>query len=280
MPNSLQKEQAQIQRFIALFLCFVWLFRAQQGLLLFQLHQAPFISVQADNLFWLYHAAQIPHFVLKHQLFAFALDLAWLLIAFLSIFKLQNRKRTSLLCLLVLNYLIIYNSVSTQHEHILVGLLFFVPLLLIRDKTIFVLLFAGIRYYAIFTLFSAGLWKAYRGSLFTPNQMSEILKHQHIDYLISYPDAYFSHFINYLIAQPNLANLFWYGAWFLELSFVIGFFTRRFDKVLGSLFILFFIIDYLLMHLCFVEFCIFALVFYPCKNSWEHYKNIERPVLE
>ena len=274
MLNSVQKEQAQIQRFIGFFLCFVWLFRAYQGLLLFQLHQAAFISVKADNIFWLYHAAQIPTFVLKHELFAFVLDLAWLIIAVLGLLKTQSRWLTSLLYLLVLNYLIIYNSASTHHEHILVGLLFFVPLLFIRDQTNFVLIFAGIRYYAIFTLFSAGLWKVHRSSLFTPNQMSEILKHQHIDYSISYPEAYFSHFISNLIAQPNLANLFWYGAWSIELAFILGFFTRRFDKLLGSLFILFFIMDYLLMHLCFVEFCIFALVFYPWKGIWEHYESL------
>jgi hypothetical protein len=274
MLNSIQKEQAQIQRFIWLFLCFVWLFRAYQGLLLFQLHQAPFINVKADNVFWMYHAIQIPHFLLKHQFFAFLMDLIWLMIAFLGTLKIQNRWLTSFLCLLVLNYIIIYNSASTHHEHILVGLLFFVPLLLIRDKTNFVLIFAGIRYYAIFTLFSAGLWKVYRGSLFTPNQMSEILKHQHIDYLISYPEAYFSNFISYLITHSSLANLFWYGGWFIELTFALGFFTRKFDKLLGSLFILFFIMDYLLMQLCFVEFCIFALVFYPWKGIWEHYRSL------
>jgi hypothetical protein len=274
MSISVQKEQAQIQRFIYLFLSFVWLLRCYQGLLLFQLHQAPFISVKADNVFWLYHAMQIPRIILEHQFLAFTLDIAWLIIAFLGLFKTQNRWIASLICFLVFNYLIIYNSVSTHHEHILVGLLFFVPVLLIRDKANFVLIFAGIRYYAIFILVSAGLWKVYRGSLFTPNQMSEILKHQHIDYLITYPEASFSHFISYLIRHPNLANLLWYGGWVIELTFVLGFFTRRFDKLLGSLFILFFIMDYLLMQLCFVEFCIFALVFYPWKGIWEHYKSL------
>lgn len=274
MSTSLQKEQTQIQQFIYLFLCFVWLFRFYQGLLLSQLHQAPFISVKADNVFWLYHAMQIPQFILAHPFLVFALDFTWLILAFLGIFKIHNRWLNSLLCLLVFNYFITYNSISTHHEHLLVGLLFFVPLLLVRDKSNFVLIFAGIRYYVLFILFSAWLWKLYRGSLFTPNQMSEILKHQHIDYLISYPEAYFSNFIRYLIAHPSLSNLLWYGAWFIELVFILGFFTRRFDKLLGSLFILFFIMDYLLMQLCFVEFCIFALVFYPWKGIWEHYKDL------
>lgn len=274
MRISEQKEQQQIQSFIWLFLCFVWLFRCYQGLLLFQLHQAPFINVKADNVFWAYHALQIPHFLLQHQILAFVIDIVWLIIALAGTLKKQNRWSTGLAYVLVLNYIIIYNSISTHHEHILVGLLFLMPLLLIRDKTNFVLIFAGIRYYAIFTLFSAGLWKVYRGSLFTPNQMSEILKHQHIDYLLSYPGAYFSNFITYLIAHPSLANLFWYGGWFIELTFVLGFFTRRFDKLLGSLFILFFVMDYVLMQLCFVEFCIFALVFYPWKDIWKHYESI------
>lgn len=274
MSNFAQKEQEKIQHLIWIFFSLVWVVRYWQGLLLFQLHEASFISVEANNTFWLYHATQIPHLILKYQSLAFALDFSWLALSLLGIFKAKNCFSAVIAYLLLINYLILFNSVCTHHEHILVGLLFCMPLLLFRDQTNFILIFAGIRYYAIFTLFSAGIWKLYRGSLFVSNQMSEILKNQHIDYLINDPNTFFSNFITYLIAHPSIANLLWYGGWFIELTFVLGFFTRKYDKLLGSLFLIFFIMDYLLMQLCFVEFCIFALVFYPWKSIWKHYESL------
>lgn len=274
MNDFAQKEQEKIQSLVWVFFALAWIFRYWQGLLLFQLSPTPFVSVKADNVFWLYHATQIPYFILNYQPLAFLVDASWLILALMGIFKRRDRWITIIAYLLLINYLIVFNSTSTHHEHILVGLLFCMPLLFFQDQTNFTLIFAGIRYYAIFILFSAGIWKLYRGSLFVPNQMSEILKHQHIDYLISYPDAFFSDFITYLIANPSIANLLWYGGWFIELIFILGFFTRRHDKLLGVLFLIFFIMDYLLMQLCFIEFCIFVLVFYPWKNIWKHYESL------
>ncbi len=143
-----------------------------------------------------------------------------------------------------------------------------------------VLSFVALRYYCIFVLFSAFCWKWSRGSLFFPNQLSEILKRQHIDYLIDFPDAYFSQFIRYLIANPSLSNLFWYSGWVVEAVFVVGFFTRTYDKLFLGLFLAFFIMDYFIMNLCFVEFCIFALVFYPWKGIWSYYDlKLRSPII-
>ena len=127
------------------------------------------------------------------------------------------------MCLLFINYFITFNSVATHHEHILVGLLFFIVLLPIKDHKNFVLVFVSIRYYAIFTMVSAGLWKIYRGSIFNPLQMSEILQRQHLDYIINYPESYYSNFINYLIIHPNISNLFWHSSWLIEIAFIVGF---------------------------------------------------------
>lgn len=272
MANSEIKDQQHIRQIIWGFLIFVWLFRFYQGLLLHQLNGAPFITVKADNVFWIYHALQIPYHSIHNYALGLFLDLSWLIICLYGIWKLYHRIAALLIVLLFVNYLIIYNSVATHHEHKLVALLFLNLLLSIKSCKNFVLVFAAIRYYTIFTLFSAALWKFSRGSFFIMEQMSEILKHQHIEYLITYPNSYFNTFITYLITHPQYAIIFWYSGWVVELSFVIGFFSRRFDKILGALFLSFFLMDYILMHLCFAEFCIFALVFYPWKEIWSYYE--------
>lgn len=270
MLPIVQKEQEQITKMVSLFLLVVWLWRWWQGLLLYQLQAAPFVSVEADNSFWLFHASLIP-FLAIHSVAGLFFDFIWLFAAGWLTFRQYSKWVGLALAAVFWSYFFIYNSVATHHEHTLVGLLFFTVLINIRQAENFVFCFVGLRYYAVFAMFSAGFWKLWRGSLFLPNQMSEILKRQHLEYLINYPDAVYSDFIIFLIQNPSISNWLWYAGWALELFFVVGFFTRKWDKILIFLFLAFFVMDYFLMNLCFIEFCIFVLVFYSWKGIWGYY---------
>lgn len=271
MTEQAKKDQKQIQRLIWSFLLFTWLLRWWQGLLFYQLQNAPFVSVEADNTFWLIHALQTPYYSIHSLPLAILLDFSWLFICLYSLWTKHNRILSILMAMVFFNYFITYNSVATHHEHTLVGLLFFIPLLFVKSLKNFTLLFATVRYYTVFALFAAGFWKVWRGSILHPNQMSEILKRQHLDYLISYPKTSFSNIITYLIEHPGISNGLWHSAWVIEIAFIIGFFTRKFDKLLGLGVLLFFFFDYLLMNLFFLEFCIFAFAFYPWKGIWDYY---------
>ncbi|MCH2022947.1 MAG: hypothetical protein MK207_10765 [Saprospiraceae bacterium] len=273
MADLLKKEQIQIQKTIWFFLLMSWIFRWWSGVLFYQLNNAPFVSVEADNTFWLFHALQFPYFSIHYFYIGIILDLLWLVFAIIGLTIKHNRIISTLMCLLFINYFITFNSVSTHHEHILTGLLFCIILLPIKDHKNFVLVFASIRFYAVFTMFSAGLWKVCRGSVVNPLQMTEILKTQHLDYIVNYPESYYTNFINYLIINPNISNFFWHCSWLIEVAFIIGFLTRKFDKILGIGILLFFFFNYLLMDLFFIEFCIFTIAFYPFKGVWDYYNT-------
>lgn len=274
MPLPVQKEHEQIIKIVSLFLLGVWLWRWWQGLLVHQLQAAPFISVEADNSFWLFHALGISSLAI-HSNFGWVIDFCWLAAALWLAFRPYQKSFGILLLLAFWSYFFIYNSVATHHEHTLVALLFFTVLINIRKTENFVLCFVGLRYYAVFAMFSAGFWKLWRGSLFLPNQMSEILKRQHLEYLINYPDTTYSDFIVFLIQNPIISNWLWYMGWAVELFFIVGFFTRKWDKILIFLFLAFFVMDYFLMNLCFIEFCIFVLVFYSWKGIWNCYDTLQ-----
>lgn len=269
--NKFENEQRHIKQAILLFLLFVWLFRAWSGLLLVQLHDSPLLNVGSDNMFWLFYSLQFPNYIIKHQWLGLSCDLLWLGIAIGGLFYKLPKYSYGVLGFLLLNYSIIYNATSTHHEHTLVGVVFMSMLLIPTSSKNFTLLFAALRYYALFALSSAGLWKIYRESAFHANQMSEILKTQHLEYLTTYPESYYSNFISFLIEHPFCSNWLWYSGLVIELSFLIGFLTRRYDPILGILFLAFFIGDYLIMNLCFAEFCIFVLVFYPWNEIWKYY---------
>lgn len=274
MNQEARKEQLTIKQCLWMFALLVWCWRAWQGLLLHQLYEAPFIFVGADNTFWLYHALQIPDWIISHHWLALGLDIAWLLVALLGCWKVQQQFLGGLQWLLYVNYFIVYNSVSTHHEHILVGGLFCLLLLMVQSLTCFVLLLAALRYYALWVLFSAALWKVGLGSWNDSQHLVHLLQQQHLALLVHQPDSWYSQAIYWLLNHPFLVQLLWYLGWLVELSFGIGFFTRKWDKELGILWLLFFVMDYWLMGLCFAEFCIFALLFYPWREIWKYYYQL------
>jgi hypothetical protein len=92
--------------------------------------------------------------------------------------------------------------------------------------------------------------------------MSAILKEQHLDYLTNTPDTFYADCLRFLIVHPEVSSVFWVLAWVLEATFIVGFFSRKWDKWLALLFLAFFVMDYILMNLMFAEFCILILVFW------------------
>ncbi len=272
--SKLTKEIQQIKNIIWLFFILLWLLRFGQGLLLHQLYKAPFISVQADNVFWLWHSLGLVHYSIQNFALGLGLDLAWLLLALGGLIKKINKQWIFLFLLIFWNYFIVYNSIATHHEHTLVAPLFLGFLLLINPTKNFVLSFAALRYYTIFAMTSAALWKIARGAAFD-SQMIDILKGQHLDYLTNYPNAFYSQLIYYVINNALVADFFWYSGWLLELFFVVGFFTRKYDRLLGVAFFAFFVADYLLMDISFLEFCIFAILFYPFGEIWGFYNQLK-----
>ncbi len=260
-------------------LVLLWVARYVQGFLLHQLQDAPFVDVEADNFFWLWHGLYFVQWSIHNYWLAVGLDIGWLVLAIIGMAGKNRWWSKFLFVLIFINYFVCYNSVATHHEHTLIGFLFLLPLLVIKKPTNFVLSFASLRYYVLFAMSSAGIWKLSRGGAFVSGQMSEILKRQHIDYLISYPDNTYTHFIQFLINNIQIADIIWWTALSIELFFLIGFLTKRLDGLLGYLFLLFFVGDYLIMDINFIEFCIFAIVFFPPPGIWKRYDELRHDEL-
>ncbi len=274
--DTYQSKQQPLKNFICLGMLLSCLYRGHQGLLLHQLFEAPFAAAKSDNLLWLYQASGIPDFFVGHYWAALFADTSWLLLFVVLIFKPNKKYLAYLACAVFINYFLIFKSLSLHHEHQLNGLLFCSFLLLMPNSKSFQILHEGLRFYTLFVMFSAFCWKLFRASLWIPDQMSTILKVQHLDYLTNYPDSLYSEYLIYLIIHPEISNLFWVAAWVLEAVFIVGFFTRKFDKWLALLFLAFFVMDYILMNLIFLEFCILILAFWsqPLNYSQKNLKQL------
>jgi hypothetical protein len=118
----------------------------------------------------------------------------------------------------------------------------------------------SIRYLFLLFFFSAAIWKIRTGAIFNIEQMRGVLALQHSVYLTSSTSDFFSNFIIFLLQHKWLCYFLYLGATLIELMFVIGFFTRKFDKLLIVLFLLFVTFDFLLMQINYFSW----IAYLPC----------------
>ena len=250
-----------------------YLLRYWQGVWLWQLAQPMYIHVAADNFYWLAHLANIPQTVLAWPLLSLGLDLSLVFsLAFLA-YRPFIKTLAYFAFGLMLLYMVAYNSANLHHTHGLVPLVFMSALLCVKSPISWPLAMAAFRFYACATMLMAGLWKIGRGTAFDVEQMATILQNQHIELLYTQPDAFFSKAYIYLIERPKLAFMLWQGAIWLELSFIIGFFTRRADAYLLFALLAFIVADYFLMSLYFFEFSIWGLLFFRVADLGQKQEN-------
>lgn len=107
----------------------------------------------------------------------------------------------------------------------------------------------GTRWYFLYFFSTAALWKILRGAIFNLHEMSNILLAQHNSLLTGPCTGIRCRFYVYLIDHPVVSWGFYLAAVGVEAAFLVGFFTRRWDRWLAGLAILFVIADYWIMQL-------------------------------
>jgi hypothetical protein len=130
-----------------------------------------------------------------------------------------------------------------------------------RRAVTFELVRDGLRYFFLFFFASAGIWKLVQGGFFQEGQLSAILTAQHADILVLQPGSLYARFLTFFIDHTVLSNSLYRIATLLELVFITGFFTRRFDRQLALLFLVFLLFDHLFMRITYYEVIPFLLTF-------------------
>ncbi len=137
---------------------------------------------------------------------------------------------------------------QVHHEPFILYLLIPVAFCIRREDHFYRWL-AGCRYYFCYLFFSAAAWKIARGALFNTEEMSRILLVHHGELLTAGCDTLRCRFYSFLIDHPGLSWWIYAAGVTLEASFVAGFFTRRYDRLLLGLAAAFVAADLLIMHI-------------------------------
>jgi hypothetical protein len=157
----------------------------------------------------------------------------------------------------------------------LAWLLFPMAFIFNNEKT-FQLLFEGLRYFFLFFFFSSGVWKFAEGGIFNSAQMSGVLLFQHGALLTNSPLYWQSKMILYLIQNQAVGYFLYVSTGLLQLAFLVGFFTKKYDGWLAAGFIFFLLMLYFIMRIPYFEVLalLLPLIIYPHKkNIPKHYSS-------
>lgn len=200
----------------------------------------------------------LPGLLFANSTVPVVLDVLLVLLPVAFAFTLKRAFAVGTFAVLLL-YFFTYNMVTGHHYHGLIGTLLITVPFFAKSEIRFNLLWQAVRYYWLYIFASAALWKILRGSVFYADQMSNILKAQQLDLLVQQPDSLQAHILHYLIANPQVAHAVLIVNVLVQLSFITGFFTRRFDEALSALALVFCIANYFVMSIVSAELLILNL---------------------
>jgi hypothetical protein len=117
----------------------------------------------------------------------------------------------------------------------------------------------GLRYFFLFFFASAGVWKLVQLGAFNTEQMSGVLLFQHKEFLTSSHGSWYSTFIYWLINHSTASYLLYVAGIIIELFFIVGFLTRKYDRWLIAGFVLFLLFNAIIMRIHYWEVSPFLL---------------------
>jgi hypothetical protein len=193
----------------------------------------PLFIVQMDISYWLYRLIHIGDFIIYNHAGAIGFD--FLLFAsgcLCFMFPLQIRW-VILFSILVFIYILTLNGFGMHHAHAMTGMMIVLLPFWVIDNDKFYLLWQGIRYYTCFLYGMAFIWKTLiKDSFFNWQQGIGSFKLNLVTYLYHNPHGLIAAFFRWCIREEwflNAGNLL---LMLIEASMLIGFFTKKWDRLL------------------------------------------------
>lgn len=247
------------------------LHRAWHHLLLSQLH-APVLTYTNTDLTYIFLKwSGISTFIIQHYAVALLFDVC--LVGSAIIAFIFPRKAVPAVTFTILSgmYIVIGYSYLCFHKHNLTGLWWASFMFIAIRKETFTLLFELTRYYALFTYFSAGFWKFYRHVWNAKGHFAVILKADATPYMVEQPGTLKAQLITWLVLHPMLMDSMMLATCFIQISYIIGLFTKRLDWLFFTFAITFHIMSLVLLRAYFIEFSLILITLLPVK--YLYHKN-------
>ncbi len=241
------------------FLVAMW-WRYCDGLMLSQLGNQPILAPRVDPVVWTLHALGFSRSSLI-PILKVALDVSMIVLPLMAIYRLLRRLPIHRLALFhflgfllytIIAYLYPTLSIRKYLGFLWIGLAF----VFVRTDR-FATYIEVLRYYVLFLFGSAGLWKLLRGTWLHYDHMTSALKTQHVENIVHFPNQFLTKVEAFVIHHPALGYGLFLSAVVMQLFFWIGFFTKKYDKILALLMVAFVLLDFLIMRIEYWEILVF-----------------------
>ncbi|MFM2307022.1 MAG: hypothetical protein RLZZ367_1691 [Bacteroidota bacterium] len=232
-------------------------------MLLSQLQQPQLMYPGTDLTYIFFSWSGVTQFVTGKYWAALGLDILLAVSALTSFIFTRQKISSWVFTTTLFVYIVAGYSVLCFHKHNLTGLWFASLMFLATGETAFSLLFEMVRMYAVFTYASAGFWKFFRGVWNYPGHFPLIVKNDALAYLAQHPDTLLAKILSWLIIHPALLDNMMVLSSFIQISFVIGFFTKRLDKYFLLYALTFHLLSLLLLRAYFFEFSAILITLLP-----------------
>jgi len=199
-----------------------------------------FFTLGADPFYWLLFITPIPNVILQDQTLAIILQyLPLLLILFLLMDK--NRKWIAFfLFLLMLIYYMILTAVIGHHNFQTGIFLVTIPYIFGKKNRLFI--WGLLRYWILFFYVTAAFFKITNPSFFNIHHLANQIITQFLPYNLENQTGFRILFNQWLIEHYQISTGLYLIGFSIEAFCLVGFFTTKYDKIIGLLLIM--------LHLC------------------------------
>ena len=240
------------------------------GMFLYQLK--PYLFNNRFDMFtWLLMKTGVHEWLLNNPVGWLCFDVAFYAMPLLVFWALNKSIRIAAIAsvvMLIVNWVYIqcYTLYPANSIESFTAWLLFPFLFITINLRSFYFVLNGLRFFFLYFFASAGVWKIVQHGVFNVHQMSGVLLYQHKEYLTSSSNWY-TNFIYWLIHHPYIGYLLYVAGTVLELSFLVGFFTKKYDQLLILSFLIFLVMDILIMRIHYWEVTPFLLTLIYSKYS-------------
>jgi hypothetical protein len=230
------------------------------------LGKTDFFTFGADPFYWLLFITHIPTIILQNQSLAIFLQyLPLVLILFLLIDT--NRKWLGFfLFLLMLMYYLILTAVIGHHNFQSGIFLVTIPYVFGHKNKTFA--WGLLRYWILFFYVTAALFKITDPSFFDIHHFSNQLVTQFLPYNLEHRFGFRVALNQWLIEHYFISTGLYLLGLVVELTCLVGFFTRKYDRIIGILLIMMHLSIWFIMDIAPIGYLSLLIFFIIEKDAW------------
>lgn len=257
--------KTRLTRWVFGWLFLVLLYQWYANLMISQLEAPVLLRLDLDFTYWIVHATGIGELFQSSEASAFTFDIMLTTLCLVSVIFPKRIIFPILTGIFYLMYCVLLNSYQCWHYHNLITLILLIIPFCFRSLKTFSLLFAGLRYAVAYIYASAAIWKLFRGSVFNEGQMQWLIEHNYVDRLAveGYELSFLENMMFQVSNHPTLSSIALILGVAMEASFLVAFFTRKFDRYLIVVGVVFHLITAVLVDVSFLQLWILFIVFLP-----------------